>query len=338
MNFHTGNILTNSKVKITNLLPEIGIEDMRAEIVQGLTSERKYISSKYFYNEAGSRLFEEITLLPEYYPTRTEKRILKSVAPALMDSLIGYDIIELGSGDCSKISILFRTLPENPGRLIHYLPMDVSHSAILKSARGLSRYYPDLVIEGYVVDFTTQFNMIRRDNPALICFFGSTIGNFDHKISRELLSNISKHMKKGDALLLGMDLVKPQPILHAAYNDEQGLTEAFNKNILLSVNDIINSNFNPDEFKHLAFYNNNMSRIEMHLVANTDISIGSPFFPEDLVFKRGESIHTENSHKYTDTDIREFARAAGLDHKNTFTDKNSWARVGFHFYYIPESC
>ena len=142
-------------------------------------------------------------------------------------------------------------------------------------------------MEGYAVDFISQFDSVKRKRPALICFFGSTIGNFEWETSLELLQNISSQMKRGDVLLLGMDMVKPESVLHLAYNDARGVTEAFNKNILNSVNDLIQSDFNPADFDHLAFFNKETSRMEMHLVARRDLNIHSPFLSGPLIIQKG---------------------------------------------------
>ncbi|MCD4709305.1 MAG: L-histidine N(alpha)-methyltransferase [Bacteroidales bacterium] len=327
MNFVNEDIITLKRISITNLLQEIGSEEVRTEIIAGLNSDPKYISSKYFYNNEGSALFEEITRLDEYYPTRTEIGILKRIAPGLMKTCAGYDIIELGSGDSSKISILLGAAAKMEESAIHYLPLDISQEAIRSSAEELVSVYPNLYVEGYAVDFTSQFGPIKRERPAMICFFGSTIGNFEWEDSLELLQNISRQMKKEDLLLLGMDMVKPQPVLHAAYNDDRGVTAAFNKNILNTVNELIRSDFQPDDFDHLAFYNESSSRIEMHLVANRDLTVHSPHFNEDLLLKKGESIHTENSHKYSTGHIREIVEATGLQLNHTHTDNMGWFAV-----------
>ncbi len=324
MNFENETILTQNRISIRNLLPEIGLADTRDEILNGLFSKQKSISSKFFYNDKGSQLFEEITRLDEYYPTRTEKKILERIAPELMSHYSSHDIIELGSGDASKISILLKAFPENENGSICYLPLDVSKSAIQKSADSLITKFPLIHVEGYVVDFISQFDLVQRDSPTLICFFGSTIGNFDKEASMKLLKNISQNMKKGDVLLLGMDMVKPESVLHAAYNDSKGITEAFNKNILNSINEIIDSDFKEDDFNHLAFFNKELSRIEMHLVAKKGISVCSPYFVNELKIARGENIHTENSHKYSPSNILEIAHTTGLKVKKAHNDPERW--------------
>ncbi len=324
MNFVNEEVVTLNRTSITNLLQEIGPEEVRDEIIAGLNAERKRISSKYFYNKAGSELFKEITSLEEYYPTRTEMAILERIAPDLMKACEGYDIIELGSGDSSKISILFEAAARIQSGQIHYLPLDISQPAIQRSAEELVKSFPNINIDGYAVDFTSQFELVGRDRPALICFFGGTIGNFEWEASLELLQNISRQMKKGDILLLGMDQVKPEHILHAAYNDARGVTAAFNRNILNTVNEMIESDFREDDFEHLAFFNKTLSRIEMHLVAKRQVVVHSPYLPEPLLFQKGDSIHTENSHKYSRQHIQKMAQAAGLRLNQTHTDEMGW--------------
>jgi L-histidine N-alpha-methyltransferase len=324
MNFDNELVIAQSRLSIVNLLPEIGIDDTRNEIVEGLTSDQKYVSSKFFYDQEGSKLFEEITELNEYYPTRTEKSILKEIAPALMESYSDYNIIELGSGDCSKISILLEAMPSNQDNEFTYLPMDVSQSAIYKSAIEIILRYANVKVEGYVVDFTSQFEHIQHNQPVLICFFGSTLGNFSRKDSLSLLKNIGKHMKSGDGFLLGLDMIKSEPILHSAYNDSKGITEAFNKNILNTVNSIIESDFDPGDFDHLAFYNRNQARIQMHLVANKDITIQSPYLERELKILKDESIHTENSHKFAHKNILEISHTTGLQVANIYSDDQQY--------------
>ncbi len=324
MNYVNEDIITLDRVSITNMLQEIGPEEVIADIVTGLHAAQKTISSKYFYNDEGSILFEEITRLKEYYPTRTEKSILKRIAPGLMEQYGAYELIELGPGDHSKISILLNAASGPDQKSTRYLPLDISQPAIRSSAESLVSTFPHLHVEGYALDFLSQFEPIRREHPAMICFFGSTIGNFEWSDSLELLRNISLQMKKGDVLLLGMDLIKPEAVLHGAYNDAQGITAAFNKNILNSVNDLIKSDFETSDFDHLAFFNKEKSRIEMHLVAKRELSVYSPHFIEDLHMKVGDAIHTENSHKYSTRHFQEIVEVTGLELNQTHTDEKGW--------------
>lgn len=324
MNFVNEETLSLNRISISNLLQEIGQEEVVEEIVCGLQSQQKSISSKYFYNKKGSVLFEEITRLKEYYPTRTEKGILKQIAPELMGKYGSHEIIELGPGDHSKISILLSAAGTLGQESLRYLPLDISQPALRSSAEELVRLFPKLHVEGYAIDFISQFGSIKRERPALICFFGSTIGNFEWDTALELLRNISKQMKTGDILLLGMDMVKPEPALHVAYNDASGITREFNLNILNCVNELIQSDFNTNDFQHLAFFNHEQSRIEMHLLARYDLHIRSPYFTEDLQLEMGESIHTENSHKYNTGHIREITEHTGLQLNHTHTDALGW--------------
>ena len=325
MNFTGGVISQQQKVKIKNLLPEIGISQMREEIIQGLTAEPKSISSKYFYDKTGSELFNQITQLPEYYPTRTEKSILHQIAPELMNRNSSFEIIELGSGDCSKISILLDAIDEQRLENIYYVPVDVSKSAIENSARELCERYSDLQINGYVADFMHQLNLIpRKTQKRIICFFGSTIGNFSAADAELIIKNLADELEGDDSLLIGFDLVKPRHLLHAAYNDAAGITHAFNKNILNVVNQIIESDFHPDDFDSHSFFNEDKLRNEMHLVANKNCTVCSPFLKEQLRLKMGDSFHTESSHKYSVSAIKKLTEPADLIIQNIFTDSNQW--------------
>jgi len=325
MNFTNTETIQKQKFRIRNLLPEIGIDQARKEILSGLTNKKKTISSKFFYDKKGSELFEEITQLPEYYPTRTEKSILESIAPKLMNRNSSFEIIELGSGDCSKISILLDAVEERNQKNLNYMPVDVSMSAIENSVTELSERFPWLQINGYVADFIHQLGQISHsDKPRIICFLGSTIGNFAKNESIEIIQNLAKGLLKGDSLLIGFDLVKSEPVLHSAYNDSKGVTERFNKNILNVVNEIIKSDFNASDFEHRSFYNSKKSRIEMHLVANKNTLINSPLFEEPIKFYKGDSIQTENSHKYTISTIEDMLGNSELEIINIYTDPKKW--------------
>lgn len=325
MNFTETGIFQQQKVKIRNLLPKIGIQQTRKEIVGGLTAKTPYISSKFFYDALGSALFEEITNLEEYYPTRTEKAILKEIAPELMNRNSSFEIIELGSGDCSKVSILLEAVKKQNLEKIKYIPVDFSQSAIEDSVIELQERFPMLQIDGYVADFKHQINVIPHSKKTrIICFLGSTIGNFLQEEAKEMFATLAKGVLEKDSLLIGFDMEKPESILHAAYNDSKRVTEKFNTNILNVVNRIIKSDFCQEDFNHSAFLNKSKSRIEMHLIANKNTTINSPFFDAPVNFKEGVSIHTENSHKYTFETIKELILGTGLSIKNVFTDSNNW--------------
>lgn len=325
MNFTETGIFQKQKVRIKNLLPEIGIDQARNEIIAGLQAKIPYVSSKYFYDKAGSELFEEITELEEYYPTRTEKKIINNIASQIMGRNKGYEIIELGSGDCSKISLFLDAVNGNGLEHVEYIPVDFSYSAVEKSAIELSNRYPDLKVSGYVADFIHQLHQIpHSQKPRLIFFLGSTIGNFSKTEAKEMLKNLAFGLREGDSLLVGFDLVKPEEVLHAAYNDSQNVTKRFNRNILNVVNRIIDSDFHLEDFDHVAAYYRDRSRIEMHLKARLDLEINSPWLNEPLCFKKGDLIHTENSHKFTSELIQELLVDSELIVKNKFSDSNDW--------------
>ncbi len=314
----------NSLFRLSNFLTSEKREDLIREIFSGLMNTKKTISSRFFYDERGSYLFEDITALPEYYPTRTEIDILKANATEILGEFDQLDIIELGSGDSSKISILLDAIPKGKMNKISYIPIDISEAAIYKSADILSLKYPNMTIHGLLADFLKHLNQLPSENKRLICFFGSTLGNLSHSQVNEFIIDLKRHIRKGDVFLLGLDMVKDIRILHNAYNDNQCITEIFNKNILNVVNDIAGTDFETQDFAHHAFYNEKETRMEMHLIALYDRTISSDDFPEPITIKKGQSIHTENSRKFIVPDIHEIALVSGLRIEHIFTDKQQW--------------
>jgi L-histidine N-alpha-methyltransferase len=301
-------------------------DSLRWELIHGLLAPQKYISSKFFYDDYGSRLFEWITQLPEYYPTRTEKSIIQNNANELFAQLSHINLIELGSGDCSKISLVLKAITPSKLSNITYYPIDFSPASIEQSKNELKREFPELEVKGIAGDFT-QLKSLPNEQPRIICFFGSTIGNFETQEAEKLLNGIQEIMNPGDQLILGLDMVKDISVIEAAYNDSQRITEAFNKNILRACNKLIDTDFFIPDFDHLAFFNKELNRIEMHLVANTDIEISSPWLKQNLSFKQGDRIHTENSQKYTKDMIQHLANKSHLHINKMYTDKNSWFSI-----------
>jgi L-histidine N-alpha-methyltransferase len=322
--FDTARGVTTDQISITNLLQAEDEHEVIAEIFNGLAAEKKTISSKFFYDDTGSQLFEQITLLPEYYPTRTEKSILHRVARDIVAYHGAPEIIELGSGDCSKISILLDAFREEGLESISYLPVDVSEAAVIQSSEELIDKYPGLQVQGIVADFMKHLDALPDGNNRLICFFGSTLGNLGEKEATDFVCSVKRIMKKGDSFLLGLDIVKDTRTLELAYNDSRCVTDAFNKNILSAVNNLAATNFHPEDFKHRAFFNAERSRIEMHLVARKDLVIESPHFSQKIMLKKGETIHTENSRKFTHEDIRQMANDSGLSIQGIYTDHHEW--------------
>lgn len=193
-----------------------------------------------------------------------------------------------------------------------------------KSSKELFNKFPGIKIHGIVADFISQLDVIPKKSKKVICFLGSTIGNYSIDEAMDFLVDLSNIMHSEDILLLGFDMVKNKALLEEAYNDSLDVTEKFNKNILCVVNSYIGANFNPDDFEHVAFYNEQLSRIEMHLKAIKDIEISSPILSSNIHVKKGEKIHTENSYKFTDENIKKLACGAGLEIQNIFTDENKW--------------
>jgi len=312
------------RTEIRNLLAGDHEEEYLQCILEGLTAEKKYIPSIFFYDETGSRLFEKITALPEYYLYNTEKEILKEISPKICSSFEGIDIVEIGSGDCSKISLLLSSIPPSKRNSIRYVPVDISCSALNDSADIISERFPRIEFSGIVADFLKQMDRIPEASGRFFCFFGSTIGNLSSKQVLLYLSGLRKVMSPGDNLLLGVDMVKDRKILEEAYNDSSGITAEFNRNILNVVNDLAGTDFDPDQFGHLAFFNEDKSRIEMHLEAGKDMEIKSPHLRESITVRKGERIHTENSHKFSREQIEMMIESTGLRIKEFYTDSRQW--------------
>lgn len=330
MNYTKENKHTDTDIELINYLPNIGIGNVKEEIFAGLKAKTKYISPKFFYDGKGSELFEQITHLEEYYPTRTEKKIISSITENLAIDFKNLNIVELGSGDASKISLLLRQIPESELKTINYFPVDISQSAIEKSVKELLEQFPLNNITGIVVDFFHQLKLIPKKGKRLFCFFGSTIGNFDSDQAEEFMNLLGNAMQKGDSLLLGMDMVKDVSVLENAYNDKKEVTAEFNKNILSVVNNLTDTNFNPSDFEHYSFFNKNKSRIEMHLRALKDIELSINSRTEKIKIAKSETIHTENSYKFNKTDIETMGRWAGIETTKILTDDNNWFSLVYY--------
>jgi len=324
INHSESSMNAQEQLEINNYLRKQPEERNIAEIFKGLCSDQKYLPSRFFYNKRGSELFETITTLPEYYPTRTEKSILKEFAPEIIQKARYSTLIELGSGDCSKISILLDALPKDRIMSTTYYPVDISEAAIKKSIGILSENYSGLEIQGYLADFVHQMKEVPGEGKRLICFFGSTIGNLTQEQADIFLTDLKDRMQPGDSLLLGMDMVKDVEILEAAYNDAQGITKAFNRNILLAVNQVTGTRLIPEDFSHVAFYNQEENRMEMHLEAKKDMVVRSPEFPYSISIRAGETIHTENSHKYTPEYIYQIGAMNGWSLHEVYSDPDGW--------------
>ena len=292
--------------------------------IEGTLRKEKYISSRFFYDRNGSELFNQITKLDEYYPTRTEIGILNSYSVELANLLVNKSVIELGSGDARKISVLINSLDPDEHKNITYYPVDVSSSALNRTSEEMKMKFPNLVVEGIVADFIHHIEEVVVQGPKVLVFFGSTLGNFNEKESIELLKGIRSVLSEEDLFILGLDRVKDHKVLWKAYNDKKGITARFNLNILNHINTIIDSDFNPDNFSHKAVYNPDEERMEMYLVSNIEQIISSPFFLTPLGLRKGEEIHTENSYKYSDKSIGNLLKGSGFQLKSEYSDEKGW--------------
>jgi dimethylhistidine N-methyltransferase len=290
---------------------------MRDEVLQGLQDSRKELPSKYFYDEVGSQLFEQICELDEYYLTRTELSIMQANMHEIA-SLLGPHclLIEYGSGSSTKVRMLLDALQDPTG----YVPIDIAKEQLLQSVASLALTYPELEVLPVCADYTSNFELPLPRKPVLrrVAYFpGSTIGNFDREPAKQFLQQIARACRSG-GLLIGVDLKKDFNILHRAYNDSQGVTAQFNKHLLVRINQELDANFQLNQFGHYAFYNPGQSRIEMHLVSlkNQTVRIGDV----EIAFKLGESIWTESSYKYTLEEFAQLAAKAGFVVEQVWTD------------------
>jgi L-histidine N-alpha-methyltransferase len=276
-----------------------------------LAAPQKELSPKFFYDHRGSELFEEITRLPEYYPTRSERAILDTWMPALVSKLGTRTLIELGAGSAEKSRVILNAM-RAAGTAERYVPIDVSATFLSQTAAQLRREYPGLVVEPAVADIAEELNLPRRlPRPALFAFLGSTIGNFYPPAAIRLLRRVRDAMQPGDRFLMGADLRKDVARLEAAYNDSRGVTAEFNRNMLRVLNNELGADFDPDAFEHRAFYDTEAHRIEMHLVSVGPQTAHIPGLG-DVDFADGESVRTEISSKYDRESVAELFEAAGL--------------------------
>ena len=312
------------RFEVKNCLERKTDGKMADEIRMGLSSKQKSLPSKYFYDAHGSKLFEKICCLPEYYLTRTEMSILQSQGGELTRDLQGGDLVELGSGANWKIRTLLDAMDRSQRAGIRYVSVDVSETALVHAAKDLLKIYPELLVAGIVADFTSDLHRLPHDRPKLVLFLGSTIGNLDELESRTFLGEVATMLDSGDRFVLGMDLVKPKDILEAAYNDSQNVTEEFNKNVLHVVNRQFSGNFDPEYFDHLAFYNEKKERIEMHLRANRPVIVHIQDLDMTVDMNEGETIHTEICRKFTRHSAENMIAQAGMAIKRWYTDPNRW--------------
>ncbi len=292
---------------------------LAADVAAGMRATPKQIPSRYFYDAVGSALFEEITRLPEYYLTRAETEILTDRASEIMRLVEPDELVELGSGSSTKTRLLIEAMRATGGR--RYVPIDISEAALREAAVALCSDYPWLEVEGLVGDFHTDLRLLRRRGRRLLAFLGSTIGNYPPAGRAELFTTIAAALDDGDALLLGVDLVKDVPTMVAAYDDTAGVTARFTKNVLDVVNRELNADFPTDEFTHVPRWNAEESRMEAWLRADRDMDVHIRALDMTVPIAAGEEIHTEVSCKFTREGITAELGAVGLGPVAWYTDR-----------------
>lgn len=295
-------------------------QDQRQEILRGLSQKQKRISAKYFYDQKGSELFEAITQLDEYYPTRTEIQLLKDVRSEIIKEAGKNSVlVEYGSGASTKIRLLLDALQPNA-----YVPLDISKDFLFDSAIELRQQFPWLEIHATCLDYRQTATLPKKLSPNAkkIAFFpGSSLGNFAPNEALTFLKGVRKTVGNHGAMLIGVDLVKSHEVLNAAYNDKKGITARFNLNILNHLNKLGDGNFNLDHFQHRAFFNEAKSRIEMHLISKYDQVVS--LFNEGLSLRQDESIVTEYSYKFEPNAFALFVQKAGFRSEHCWTDEGN---------------
>jgi len=304
------------------------VSPIAPEVLQGLMALPKHLPAKLFYDEIGSQLFEQITELPEYYLTRTERSIFEQYAgEILQEAGPSLTLVELGAGTAAKTRILIDELLQRQSRALFY-PIDVSSSALDEAVRQLSAQFPSLRVNPIVADYTGGVAALSRiTGRKLVLYIGSSIGNFEPDQSVRLLRRIRQTLRSGDALLLGADFAKSSRILLPAYDDTQGITAAFNKNILARLNRELEADFDVDAFQHVALWNRRCSRMEIYLESLAPQSVFIAALDLDVSFQRGERIHTENSYKYTDAMIEAILHDSGFVLEQSWCDRKKWFGV-----------
>jgi len=301
------------------------------DVESGLHDKQKHISPKFFYDKKGSKLFEEICSQPEYYLHRTESQILKNSVEKILEIIGGEEIslVELGNGNSLKTRILLGPMLTRL-KNVSYFPIDVSLKMLKKSITDLIREYAKLKIYGVCSDYVTglakinEFMKFKKSVPKrkFIIFLGSSIGNFHPKEALIFLRSIVRYVRKDDLLLIGIDLEKDKSILDGAYNDKNGITAKFNLNLLSRINKELDGEFKESNFKHKSFYNANKHRIEMHLISKVDQQVRIRAIGKTFHFKKGETIHTENSYKYSLDRLNKLVGICGLQVVKNFVDPN----------------
>ncbi|CUW25481.1 MULTISPECIES: L-histidine N(alpha)-methyltransferase [Streptomyces] len=306
-----------SPLHVTRTLPEDATDAaLRADVLHGLTVTPKWLPPKWFYDARGSELFEQITELPEYYPTRAEREILATRSAEIAAASGARTLVELGSGSSEKTRYLIEALP----RLAAYVPVDVSESALTQAGRALIEERPQLEVHALIADFTAPLALPATPGPRLLAFLGGTIGNLLPAERAEFLASVRALLAPGDGLLLGTDLVKDEDVLVRAYDDAAGVTAAFNKNVLAVVDRELGADFDPDAFDHVALWDAEREWIEMRLRSRTAQTVKVPALDLAVDFAAGEELRTEVSAKFRKEGVTGELADAGLELTHWWTD------------------
>jgi len=287
-------------------------EDLARDVAAGLAASPRRLSCRFFYDAEGSQLFEAICDLPEYYLTRAERRILERHADEMAAHTPGgAALVELGSGSAAKTRLLIEALLRRDGN-VHYLPVDISESMLRLSSEALLRDYPRLRVTGVAAEYEAGLALLERETPGpkLLLWLGSNVGNFHRDEAAAFLARVRERTGREDRLLMGIDRRKSRSVLEAAYDDAQGVTACFNKNLLARINRELAGDFDLDSFRHRAVYREEEGRIEMYLVSRTAQRVRIEGLGLEVQFADGEAIHTENSYKYSAAEIEALAAAA----------------------------
>ncbi|MFD8963518.1 L-histidine N(alpha)-methyltransferase [Streptomyces sp. NPDC059568] len=307
-----------SPFELTRTLPEDATgAALRADVLQGLTRTPKTLPPKWFYDSRGSELFEEITRLPEYYPTRAEREILLARGPEIAALTGARTLVELGSGSSDKT----RHLLDELTALQLYVPVDVSESALTGAARSLLAERPGLRVHALIADFTAGLTLPATPGPRLVAFLGGTIGNLLPAERAVFLASVRALLAPGDTLLLGTDLVKDESVLVRAYDDTAGVTAAFNKNVLSVIDRELGADFDPRDFGHVALWDADNEWIEMRLRARRALTVKIPELDLVVHFEAGEEVRTEISAKFRQDGVRTELSAAGMELTRWWTDE-----------------
>jgi len=292
---------------------------LRADVVAGLTAEQKWLPPKWFYDAEGSELFEKITQLPEYYPTRAEREILAAHSGDVAQATDAHTLVELGSGSSEKTRLLLDAFTGH-GTLEAFVPLDVSESALADAAEAITAEYPKLEVRGVVGDFTKHLELLPGGQPRTVAFLGGTIGNFLPAERAVFLRSVRDVLDEGEWLLLGTDLVKDAGILERAYDDAAGVTAEFNKNVLRVINARLGADFDPDEFDHVSHWDAGNEWIEMRLRARHALTARIPGADLTVEFAAGEHVRTEISAKFRPGGVEAELAAAGFAVEHWWTD------------------